>query len=469
MKTALKNVSAIVLSFIAVVFAVFSPFSPDLGKQAHWVISILIIATSFWVFEPFGLSMGATSCLMMGLLLLLGIPSSSVFSGFTQTSVWTMIPALFFGYALKKTGLGKKIVYLVLRHIKKASLFMSIIAWTVIGIILSLLTPSITVRVIIVVPLALEFVEMCSMKKGSKERSLVLLVAWSMAMIPSIGWYSGSLLGPIITGIFNSVPNIPVISSSEWLKISFLPSLFVSALTLIGSFFVLKPENKSEVVDNLKLNYETKISKEEKKTLIILIASFVFLSTEKIHGISSTTICLLGLVALCATGIISGKELSVGISWDLILFVGGSMCFGSVFATCGLSDWLSKAILPLLKSFEGNGWLLVIITMIFLFVWRFVDIALLTPTVVILSSVLPTIYEVCGIHPFVWIPVFAFAICSFFLPYQNMFLAIGEKSFTDNSGWNPDCRIKFATVYAIACVVVVSIMVQYWASIGYLS
>lgn len=128
MKTALKNVSAIVLSFIAVVFAVFSPFSPDLGKQAHWVISILIIATSFWVFEPFGLSMGATSCLMMGLLLLLGIPSSSVFSGFTQTSVWTMIPALFFGYALKKTGLGKKIVYLVLRHIKKASLFMSIIA-----------------------------------------------------------------------------------------------------------------------------------------------------------------------------------------------------------------------------------------------------------------------------------------------------------------------------------------------------
>ena len=95
----------IFLAGIAV--GVLRPFAPALDMLGHRVLAVLIWVTGLWILEPFGLSVGASSCCLFALMLLAGLPAGTVFSGFTQTSVWTMVPALFFGYALKKTGLGQ--------------------------------------------------------------------------------------------------------------------------------------------------------------------------------------------------------------------------------------------------------------------------------------------------------------------------------------------------------------------------
>ena len=240
------------------------------------VLFILFVTTLFWIVKPFGISIGGTSCLLLALFMLLGIPNEIVFSGFMESSVWTMIPALFFGYALKKTGLGRRLVSYVLGHIGSLSYFKLIAAWFVIGVILSLLTPSITVRVIIVIPLAMETVDLCGIPKNSKGRSLILLSAWSMSVIPGIGWYTGSLLGPVISGIFSSVPEIPAITPSKWLSICLLPTAIVTVLLLIMSYFFLKPDSNLKKINNpFKTSKYPKISFDEKSSLIILLAAFV--------------------------------------------------------------------------------------------------------------------------------------------------------------------------------------------------
>lgn len=445
-----------------------TPFTPELSSLGHRVLMILIWTTGLWILEPFGISFGASSCCMFALLLLAGVPTSSVFSGFTQSSVWTMIPALFFGFALKKTGLGKRISYCLLRRIRTVTYLKLILCWALIGIILSFLTPSITVRVIMITPLAKECAQICGLPRHSRGRSLLLLSAWSMAVIPGIGWTTGSLMGPILTGIFSSVEGIPAVSFADWFQVMFLPAFLTSLLLLIGGAVLLWPEAPLSVSRSAFMQMFARVppvSSYEKITGAVLSVCFLLFATGSLHNIPDTAICLFGFFLLCLSGVIRPSDISSGISWDIILFVGASMSFGEIFSAAGVSAWLSSILFPLFGDAVRNPWIFMPVMLCLLFLWRFVDVALLTPTIVVLSAVLPSLWQNYGIHPMAWLPLFCFAICAFFLKYENMFLLLGENELLDD-GWSGKDRFLYASVFFLACMITTCMMIPYWSSLG---
>ncbi|MGN0981030.1 MAG: SLC13 family permease [Candidatus Avoscillospira sp.] len=445
-----------------------APFTPALSVLGHRVLMVLIWTTGLWILEPFGISFGASSCCMFALLLLAGVPTAAVFSGFTQSSVWTMIPALFFGFALKKTGLGKRISYGLLRRIRRVTYPKLILCWTLIGIILSFLTPSITVRVIMITPLARECAQICGLPRHSRGRSLLLLSAWAMAVIPGIGWTTGSLMGPILTGIFSSVEGIPAVSFSDWSRVMLLPAMLTSLLLLAGGAVVLRPAAPLSVPQSVFLQMYAGVppmSRHEKITGAVLSACFLLFATGTLHGIPDTAICLFGFFLLCICGVIRPQEISSGISWDIILFVGASMSFGEIFSAAGVSAWLSSVLFPLFGNLVCNPWVFMPVMLCLLFLWRFVDVALLTPTIVVLSAVLPSLWQNYGLHPMAWIPLFCFAICAFFLKYENMFLLLGESELQED-GWSGKDRFRYASVFFLACLVTTCLMIPYWSGLG---
>ena len=446
------------------------PFSPALDSLGHYALAGMILTTGLWVLEPFHISVGVGSCLLFASMLAVGVPARVVFSGFTQSAVWTMIPALFFGYALKKTGLGKRIAFRLLRCLPKVTYLSLIVAWVLIGIILSILTPSITVRIVIAMPLAKNCVDLCGFEKDSKERSFLLLTAWAMMVIPGIGWSTGSLLGPVLTGIFGSVEGIPEVSFTDWFRSAFLPTCIVTVLILVLSRALLKPSGKiminKEVFTEAYRSLQP-MQKEEKLTLWILLICFAFLATGMLHGIPDAALCLFALLLLFALGVLDRQDIGKGISWDIVLFVGASMSIGEIFSYTGVSGWLSgwfQTIFALIPSAE----LLLLLLLVFLFAFRFVDVALLTPTIVILAPSIPALWQTHGIHPYVWIPVFSFAICAFFARYQNMFLLIGETTL-GKEGWTVQYRIRYALIYFAACVIAVAVSIPYWRAIGWIA
>lgn len=467
MHSRLKNSIFCLFAFCGLAVGIFQPFSPALTATGHWVIMAVVITMGLWVLEPFGIPIGISGCFFLGFLLLIGLPAKTVFSGFTQSAVWTLIPALFFGYALKKTGLGTRIAYIVLKSVRITYPSL-LILWAVIGVILSLLTPSITVRIVIITPLVLDCADLCALKQGTRGRSLVLLSAWAMAVIPGIGWKTGSLMGPILTGIFASVPGIPEVSFNDWLRVAFLPAILVSALLLIGGYFALRPEQKLNIPkETFREKYKTlpAVTPAEKITGLVLALCFILFTTSSLHHIPDAAICLFGLVLLYTTGVFDASDIETGISWNLILFTGSAMSFGAIFTQSGVSDWLSSNLLPLFAPIVGNPWLLVYAVLIFLFLWRFVDVALLTPTIVVFAPVIPALSETYGIDPLVWIPLFSLAICAFFLRYQSMFCLTFEAG-AQARGWTKQHLFRYAVVYFLACLVAMLAVVPYWESIG---
>ena len=455
--------------FVAVALWIMlaDPFSPGLETQGHLMLGAVLIAIGIWVLKPFGLpySMGALFLAAFGLIA--GLRPAIVFSGFAESALWTLVPALFFGTVLRKTGLGRNIAFAIIRLFRPSYLSL-IIAWVVIGVALSIFTPSMTVRVAIMIPIAMQCCELCDLKKGSKGQSLIMLTAFSMAILPGSGWLTGVLWGPIVQGLYNGVSQMEgLIHFNSWLSLMLLPQMLISLFLLVISYFVLRPKEKlsAEIFSSLKAGEKTKLSKQEKITGIILLAVFALFITSSLHGLPTAAVCLAAVIAFFALKILTPEDIGTGLSWDMVIFVAMALSINSIFTATGISAWLSTIIVPAIGPFAGSPLVFALVMLIIMFAWRFFDIALFVPTMAILIPLLPSIQEAYGINPLIWLPLFVMAGNCFFMNYQNMWAMMGSNMAGERS-WTAKHLGIYGVIYFVICIIVIAVMVPIWTGMG---
>ena len=451
----------------AVTIMFSQPFSANLGSTAHFVLGGVLITLSIWIFKPFDLTYSAGGLFLAFFSLANGLKPAIVFSGFTQSAIWTLIPALFFGYTLQKTGLGKRIALAVIRLFKPTYTSL-VLAWVTIGVILSVLTPSITVRVAIVIPIAVQCCELCKLEKGSKGNSLILLTAFAMAVLPGSGWLSGSLWGPIISGMINAIPGSEgLVTFNSWLGVLFLPIILSTALLISGSLLFLKPKDElsKDAIDAIKEHPVQKMSRREIIAGLILVAVFVMFITNKFHGLSDAALCLAAVFLFFLFGVLEAKDFNAGVNWDLIVFIAMALSLGAIFNETGISSWLAGIVVPSLAPIAGNPWLFMFSIMTFMFIWRFFDVALFIPTIAILSPTLPAIQKAYQISPLVWLAVFVMAANCFFMAYQNMW-AMMSRSIAGDRAWGNKHLGIYGILYYIACLLAMTLAIPIWIYTG---
>lgn len=456
------------LAILAILIWVLKPFAPELGDQGHCVIAATIIAAGLWVLGSKWIPISVSGLVLLAILITSGMKYSLVFNGFTYRALWILIPALFFGFALTSTGLGRRIAYWVIRMFNPGYLALTI-SWVIIGILLSVLTPSITVRIAIVIPIAVAIVEIWKLKYGSSGSGYIQLVAWSMVLIPGTGWVSGSLWGPMGIGFFSSTQGLEnVINFGSWLKAILVPSLILSLLFVILLYKFMKPKDRLTVTrDVFKDEYRTlgAISFREKATLVILAFTFMLVVTAQWHNIPDVTIYLGAFVLLVALGVIGVNDLSRGISWNLVIFFGVAMGLNTIFQESGVSRFLGDTFYPLVTSIADHSWILLFSTLIFLFVWRFLDVTQLYVTMAFLLPFLPGLEADFGIHPLVLFTIVIMAGNCFFAAYQQPFV-IAAESIAGKAAWSSGQLRKAGVLYFIACLFTLLVSIFYWEAVG---
>src|SRR5258708_35727348 len=101
-----------------------------------------------------GINRGVASVLMRGWLMGAGVRPPLALSGFGSPPFWVLVTVLFYGFAMKKTGLAERLSYYILSLF--AGTYSGILsAFFVIGFVLALGIPSMTAWTPIIVPLAL--------------------------------------------------------------------------------------------------------------------------------------------------------------------------------------------------------------------------------------------------------------------------------------------------------------------------
>lgn len=480
-----KMLGVIAVAVLGILIALAQPFAPGLSPLGHYVMGTVIAGLGMWIFRPGALPFMSGTAIILGITLALffafkatllfpgKVPFKAppqiygvVMGGFTSSAVWVLIPALYFGFVLQKTGLGKRIAYLVLKTFPASWLGLAI-SWLVIGVALSALTPSITVRVAIVVPIAIGIVEACKLEYRSKGSAYICLLAWGMALFPGTGWLTGSLSGPIMQGFFP--PEIKAMCNfDDWFKILALPWFVVTIVYVVLAYIFARPKEAIAISsDMFKDEYKKMgpMSKDEIISVIVLVGSLLMFFTEKQHGIPTAATALIALFLFIITRIITGPEISSGINWDVVCFFGIAIALPPIFAVSGISAWFGPLIKGPIMALAGNPLMFMLIITVGLWLIRFIDVPWGFTTAALTIIMLIPLFKDFGYHPLVVTMAYLAAINFFLLSYQQPFILMGE-GMIQGRGWAPAHVTLFGLIYMASVIVSLLVSVPYWKMIG---
>ena len=460
-----RIIGILFFSVIAIVIGTTKPFI-GLNPQGHHILALTLVSLSLWIFRTGSIPFLAGGAILLAGGLIFKLPLGTVTGGFTSAAVWTLIPALFFGCALAKTGLGNRIAYYVLKSFKPSYLSICV-SWFIIGLILSALTPSITVRLAIVMPIAISIVGACELPDRSRGCALISFVAWGTALLPGTGWQTGSLWGIFMLGFYP--PEMKVLATpGAWFEYMALPWFLIAILFLVLVYIFFKPKEPLQLSrETFKKQYESlgKITKQEIVCAIILICALILFSTEKWTGIRTAEAALIAFAALILSGIIKTPDISSGVNWDIISFFAVIMSLTAMFGKAGISDWVRPMIEPGVLSIASTPLTFLFVTMGVLMVIRFIDIAWGFTTIALLSPLFIPLYQQYGLHPVLISVGIVAAGNSFFLSYQQPFIIMGE-AFTKSRAWMASHVAQAGLIYLVSVIVGMLISSLYWKAAG---
>jgi di/tricarboxylate transporter len=460
-----KKLGILVFVVCAFVIGLVKPFA-GLTPQGHYIIAVTLISLALWIFKTDSIPYIAGGVLFLAGCLIFKLPLSAITIGYTSSAIWVLIPAFFFGFALLKTGLGRRIAYFVLKTFEPNYLTICV-SWFIIGLILSALTPSITVRLSIVMPIAVSFIEACKISERSRGSALICLTAWAAALLPGIGWQTGSLWGIIMPGFFP--PQMRSLAGADvWFRYMAVPWFTITLIFLILLYIVFKPKDALQLKqDVLEQQYKAlgKITRQEIVCGLILVSALILFSTERWTGITSVETALMALAALIIFGIVRVSDISSGVNWDIINFIAIVMGLTSVFGMAGISGWARPLVEPGLLSLAVYPLLFLLVITVIFWTIRFVDVPWGYTAIALFSPILVPLYEKLGIHPVLVSVALIAAGNSFFLAYQQPFIMIGD-SMTKSRGWSGGHVALGGALYAIAVLIGICISSFYWRAMG---
>jgi len=426
------------------------------------VLAITAFTVCLWVFQV--LNNGIAAILMMALLIPAGVAPPQALSGFSGGSWWILVSVLFYGCAMKNTGLAQRISYYILSMFP-ATYSGIMAAFFLIGIVLALGIPSMTVRTAIMVPIAWAVVQSLGIKPGSKGSALIILTTVEMAVVPGVGLLLSSLNGPVIQSVFQT-KNL-ALSYGGYAAVMALPTLLICVLIIIANQIMLKPDaplNVSSGFAAKELQALGSMKQSEKITALIVAASIAMWATDRFHHQPSFVIGMIGLAIFGLTGIIKDSDIGTGVSWTLLLFIGGVFSLANIIQAVKITDWLGGYFIPVALQMSSNTFLLIGVMTIFVIILRFID-----PTgfIVIPVLFLPLVDVLmkAGISPLVVVAPTTVASAPFFMSYQNFWIAMSE-GLTGGKAYDGKQRLIAASTYSVVVLVVLVLSVIYWKMIG---
>jgi DASS family divalent anion:Na+ symporter len=440
------------------------PTPHQLSPTAQRVLGILLFSAIMWAAQV--MNNGVTAVLMMGLMILVGVRPPLALSGFSGGPYWILVAVLFYGCAMKKTGLAERISYYILT-LFPATYSGILGAFFVIGFALALGIPSMTVRTAIMVPIAWAMIQSLGLSPRSRGSALILLTTVEMAVVPGLAFLTGSLNGPVVVAAFEA--KHLSLTWGGYAQVLAFPTLLLCVLILLANHVLLRPEvplNASGSFARDRLNALGSFRRPELITAIVVSISIGLWATDRYHHVPSFVIGMFALAIFALAGIIRDEDIGTGVSWTLLLFLGGIFGMANVIQEYKVANWLAGFFVPIAQTLIFSSVVVLVVAALVMLVFRFVDPSAFIAIPVIFLAI-SDVTSRAGIPPMVLMAPLLLASAPFWLSYQNFWLAMGE-AITANQAFSARDRVRLATVYATLAIVTVATSVVYWKLIGLL-
>src|SRR5215472_7980408 len=332
----------------------FLPLHLDPRAQHAMAISLFMILG--WATEVMdhGLT-GLVGCYLFWALKI--VTFDVAFSGFANDTPWFLMGAILFGSMASKSGLAKRLAYVVTLRIG-TTYSRLLLALIVSDFLLTFLVPSGMARVTIMAAVAAGLIGAFGLGvRSNVGRGMFLILTYTAGVFDkTIIAGAAAITG---RGVIESVGHTQVYWS-QWL-VAFLPSDIVTILVAWRLTLWLYPPESASLPGGREY-LEKELQKAgpwtslEKKSLALMIGAIVFWATDFIHHISPSMIGLgIGLLSLLpALRILEIEDLRK-LNFLQLFFVAAAVSMGNVLsATKGLAE-LTNTVLAWLEPLLTNN------------------------------------------------------------------------------------------------------------------
>lgn len=385
-------------------------------------------------------------------------PANVALSPWTQTVPWMMISGLILANVLQSIGLLKRVAYkcIVLTGGSYAGIICGI---GITGILLNLMTPAQAL-----VPLATLAFGICTALgyKRSPEAAGIMLAAAMASQIPT-----NFLLNPNVLIIYGIGGEVAGFNSTTWPLYLFhnWPNFLYYVVLLLVLAKMFKPKESINRRDYFAEEYKKlgRMSKEEKKGVLVCAVLFLLLLTQSIHKVDAAYVFILTPLLAFIPGINIGKADHIRTAnFPFIIFVVACMSIGSVAGSLGFGQLVSDRVMPLI---QGQS-----VTLVFGLVWLMVVLVnfLLTPLAIQSTFTVPLTQIAMSMHinpEAMWMAILH-GSDQILLPYEYplymLFFSYGLMSMKDFSRF-------FGRKMIINLLFLLLIFIPYWKMIGFLT
>jgi DASS family divalent anion:Na+ symporter len=342
-------------------------------KPAAWHLLAIFVATILgFILQP--LPIGAIAFLSVTFTALAGVlKPAEALSGFSNGTIWLIVSAFLFAKGFIKTGLGRRIAYMLIRSMGDSTLKLGY-TLALSDLIISPATPSNTARAGgILFPIVKSLSAAFDSEPGPSARRVgayLIQTAYQGNTITSAMFMTAMAGNPLIALLASKTLNINI-SWGLWATAAIVPGIIS---LIVVPYFLYKfyppeithtPEAKTLAAKELA--QMGAMSLGEKIVASVFVGALVLWSTSQFTKIDATVVAMLAVSIMMMTKVLEWKDvLDEKGAWDTLIWMGALIGLADYLAKLGFIPWFAKAVSA---SIVGVPWMQAFIVLLVIYMY----------------------------------------------------------------------------------------------------
>jgi DASS family divalent anion:Na+ symporter len=328
----------------------FSPLPAGLKLQAWHLFAIFAATIIALILQP--LPMGVTCFVSITFTALVGVlQPAQALSGFGNTTIWLIVSAFLFSRGFIKTGLGRRIAFLIMRAIGHRTLNLAY-ALAISDMIISPATPSVTARSGgIIFPIAQSLAVAFDSQPGTSARRMGAFLIQSVthvSMVTSTLFLTSQAGNTLVAALAAKTFNYQI-DWLFWLKASVVPGLVALALIpyLLYKFYPpeIKETPEAKEIAQRALDEMGPLKSTEKVLIFTFVTALLLWATGQWTKIDATIVGMIGVSIMIVGKVLDWQDM-IGekSAWDTMIWMGSIITLAGFLNSLGFIAWFSKLV-----------------------------------------------------------------------------------------------------------------------------
>ena len=440
-----KNIRNGLIILVVGAFIWFMPVPEGLKIQAWHLFAIFVATILGYILQP--LPIGSIAFISVTFSALSEtLKLGDALMGYGNGTMWLIVSAFLFARGFIKSGLGRRIAFIIIKLIGKSSLTLGY-AIMLSDLVIARATPSSAARAGgIIFPIIKSLSSALGSEPGATARkfgSYIMQVEYHANAITCAMFMTAMAGNPLSVELAAKAINVQLTWTS-WALAALVPGI-VSLLLIPYALYKLYPPEIKEMPDAKKLAEKElddmgPMTRIEKVVALVFIGALALWATSDLNKIDATVVAMSAVCIMIICQALTWQDV-IGEkgAWDTLFWMGSLVALATALAKSGFIAWIAKSAGALISSF-GLSWIVAFAILIIVYVYSHYGFASVTAHISAMYAAFLAISVGAGVPPLLAALAFAF-LSNVMIPLTHYGGAAGPIIFgagyvTQSEWWN---------------------------------